>query len=74
VKKSEAPKAPEPQADVNAMSVPEFCRRHSISVAAYYEHRDEMPDELRVGQRVLVTQESAARWRARKARKPATAA
>jgi hypothetical protein len=50
--------------DLDAYSLAEFCRRHSISVQLFYKFKDQMPDMFSVGTRVLVSKESAARWRA----------
>ena len=57
---------PEPAAldDADAYSVEEFCRRHRISVQAFYKHPDLMPDSFYVASRRLISRESAARWRA----------
>jgi hypothetical protein len=56
-----------PPDDLDAFSIAEFCRRHSISVAMYYKLRakkpPETPREMEVGTRVLITRESAADWR-----------
>jgi hypothetical protein len=50
--------------DRDAFSVREFCSRHGISVQVFYKRRSEMPDTFRVGSRVLISKEAAARWRA----------
>jgi nucleoid-associated protein YgaU len=50
--------------DVDAYSVEEFCRRHRISVQAFYKHQDEMPVTFNVGTRRLISREAAACWRA----------
>jgi hypothetical protein len=50
--------------DVDAYSVIEFCRRHGISPQLFYKFKDEMPATFRIGVRVLISRESAARWRA----------
>jgi hypothetical protein len=50
--------------DADAFSVAEFCRRHGISLQLFYKLKDQMPVTMRVGTRVLVSKESAARWRA----------
>jgi hypothetical protein len=67
-------KPPLKPADLDCFSIAEFCRRHGVSVQTYYKLRGEglMPDEIRLGTRVLISRESAARWRA--AREAATAA
>jgi hypothetical protein len=49
--------------DRDAFSVGEFCKRHGISVQVFYKRRSEMPATFRVGARVLISRESAARWR-----------
>lgn len=63
-----------PDYGIDASSIPQFCRRNSISQAHYFalKKRGEGPDEIRVGRRVLITAEARARWRA--AREKATAA
>ena len=50
-----------------------FCRAHGLSESFYHKLKNEGlgPDELRLGSKVLITHESAARWRA--AREKATA-
>ncbi|WP_338822734.1 hypothetical protein WDM22_02090 [Bradyrhizobium septentrionale] len=58
--------------EADAFSIREFCRRNRISVQSFYKFRTEMPDTFRVGTRVLVSKEAAARWRA--AREAASAA
>lgn len=47
-------------------TIAEFCASHRIGQSKYYELRDAGmgPDEIRLGGKVLITQESAARWRA----------
>lgn len=47
-------------------SIPSFCRAHGLSQSFYHELRNRglAPDELRLGSKVLITFESAARWRA----------
>ena len=51
--------------EVEATSIPTFCRRHGISVASYYNLRANglAPREAIVGGRRLITKESAAEWR-----------
>jgi len=55
-------------------SRPSFCKAHGISESFYHQLQNEGlgPDEMRVGSRVFITHEAAARWRA--AREAATAA
>ena len=52
------------EGDRDAFSVDEFCRRHGISVQLFYKCRAQMPATFRVGTRVLISKEAAARWRA----------
>jgi hypothetical protein len=51
--------------DLDAFSIEEFCRRHSISVPFYYKLRELglTPREMEKGARVLITREAAADWR-----------
>jgi hypothetical protein len=51
--------------DLDAYTIPEFCRQHRISRSTYYvlKKRGEQPDETYVLDRVIVTKESAAVWR-----------
>ena len=55
-------------------SIASFCSAHGFSEAFYFKLREQGlgPDELRLGARVFITHESAARWRAK--REAATAA
>jgi predicted DNA-binding transcriptional regulator AlpA len=48
-----------------AMSIPEFCNRHGISLSFFYllQDRGEAPQTMKVGGRRLVSVEEAARWR-----------
>lgn len=48
-----------------ASSIEEFCRRHSISKAHYFnlQKRGQGPRVMRVGARVLITPEAEAEWR-----------
>jgi hypothetical protein len=56
----------------DAYSVAEFCRRHNISRGKYYDlPPEDRPREMRIGTRVLITQEEAAAWRARMVAKTA---
>jgi hypothetical protein len=52
------------ESDRDAFSVEEFCKRHGISVQLFYKLKAEMPVTFRVGTRVLISKEAAARWRA----------
>jgi hypothetical protein len=51
--------------DLDAYSIEEFCRRHSISQGTYYNLRNagKGPQEGKVLGRVLITKESAQDWR-----------
>ena len=50
--------------DFDAYTIPEFCARHRFSRGGYYNlPPEDRPDELRLGSRVLITREAAARWR-----------
>jgi hypothetical protein len=50
-----------------AYTIPEFCAAHRISRAQYYVLRNKGlgPDETRLLGKVIITEESAARWRKR---------
>jgi predicted DNA-binding transcriptional regulator AlpA len=50
-----------------AFSIPEFCRRHGISRAHFYNlsKNGAAPAVMRVGRRTLVSAEAAAEWRMR---------
>jgi len=52
-----------------------FCQAHGISESFYHALQNEGlgPDEMRVGSRVFITHESAARWRAAHEKATATA-
>jgi hypothetical protein len=54
-----------PDLDVDAMSIKEFCRRHSISEPFYHKLQKLGlgPKTLKAGARTLITAEAAARWR-----------
>lgn len=58
----------EPPIDPDSYTIPEFCRRNSISVTFYYQLRREgrAPDEMRLARkRVLISKEAAQAWRAK---------
>jgi hypothetical protein len=65
-----------PDAPIDAMSVAEFCRRHSISEDYFYKLQREGrgPRTMKIGARTLVSQESARAWRRAQERKTAAAA
>jgi len=52
-----------PTDEVDAFGVGEFCRRHGISPQLFYKFKAQMPVTFRVGTRVLISREAAARWR-----------
>jgi hypothetical protein len=56
-----------------AYTVDEFCWAHGFSRAQYYKlkARGEGPDEFRVGKRVLISEEAAARWRRKRTQEAA---
>ena len=56
-----------PLADMLAFSISEFCRRHGISRAHFYNlsKSGDAPAVMRVGRRTLVSAEAAAAWRRR---------
>lgn len=51
--------------DVDAYSIPEFCRRHGICRGTYYNMKANRtaPHEFRAMGRVLISREEARRWR-----------
>ncbi len=51
--------------DMLAFSIPEFCRRHGISRAHFYNlsKTGDAPTVMRVGRRTLISAEAAAAWR-----------
>jgi hypothetical protein len=51
--------------DVDAYSIPEFCRRHGICRGTYYNLKANKtaPREFRAMGRVLISKEEARRWR-----------
>src|SRR5262245_60351296 len=52
--------------DADAFGIPEFCRRHHISQSFYFKLQafGLGPTTMRIGRRVLISAEEAARWRA----------
>ena len=49
-----------------ARSILDFCEDHGFCRSSYYNLKpDDRPDEMRIGGRVLITDESAAEWRQR---------
>jgi hypothetical protein len=54
-----------PLAEKLAFSIPEFCALHRISTSYYFllRQRNEAPEELRIGRRILISAEAAAAWR-----------
>jgi hypothetical protein len=61
------PKATNPSYvdDVDAYSIPEFCRRHGICRGTYYNMKATRtaPREFRAMGRVLISKEAARQWR-----------
>lgn len=51
--------------DLDACTIPEFCRRHGFSVSHYFalSSKGLGPRVMRAGKRVLVSREAAADWR-----------
>jgi hypothetical protein len=49
-----------------AFSIRDFCRLHGISERFYFRLKIDGrgPDEIKLGHRVLISREAAARWRA----------
>jgi hypothetical protein len=66
--------AREPPDDLDAMSIAEFCRRHSISDQFYYKLQRQGlgPKTIKLGARTLISVESATKWRRDHERKQAT--
>ena len=62
------------KAPTAVFSVASFCEAHGISEAFYFKLKNQGlgPDEMRLGSRIFITHESAARWRT--VREAATAA
>lgn len=56
-------------------SIPEFCAAHGFSVAFYYLLRKQglTPAEMALGNRRIITVESAAKWRQERTATPVTA-
>jgi hypothetical protein len=56
-------------------SRPSFCKAHGISESFYHQLQNQGlgPDEMRVGSRVFISFESAARWRAEREKATVTA-
>jgi hypothetical protein len=53
------------QTELDAYSIEEFCRRHSISRGTYFNMRNagKGPREAHILGRVLITKEAALEWR-----------
>jgi len=51
----------------DALSIDEFCKRHGISRATYYNQQKDGvgPRVMKVGTRTLISMEAAAEWRRR---------
>jgi hypothetical protein len=52
-------------ADTLAMSIAVFCQRHDLSQSTYFKlaAAGEGPRTMKIGRRVLISNESAAAWR-----------
>src|SRR5262245_29166193 len=52
--------------DLAAYDIPTFCRKHKISESFYFKLRLQglAPQTIKLGKRVLISKESASRWRA----------
>jgi hypothetical protein len=61
--------------DLDAFSIPDFCRRHRLSQSFYFKLQQEGrgPRVMKIGARVLISKEAAAEWR-REREQPATRA
>jgi hypothetical protein len=59
-------RAPPPMVAPACFSIKTFCLAHHLSEAMFFKMREAGigPDVMQVGRRVLITFESAARWRA----------
>jgi hypothetical protein len=58
-----------PRSGTLAMSIAQFCDRHGISEALYHKlPKNEKPDTMEVGNRVLISEEAAKRWRKKRER------
>jgi hypothetical protein len=55
----------------DAYTIAQFCARHGISRSTYYvlKKNDEQPDETYILDRIIITKESAAAWRRKRAAK-----
>ena len=54
----------EQQAGEEPYTIEEFCKRFRLSRAMYYtlKSREEGPDEIKLGAKVLITREAASAW------------
>jgi hypothetical protein len=50
-------------ADADAFSIADFCKRHGLSIATFYKFKGQMPVTFKIGARVLISKEAAAKWR-----------
>ncbi len=53
--------------DFDALSISDFCRRHGLCRATFYNllKRGQGPATMRIGSRVLISAEAALAWRRR---------
>jgi hypothetical protein len=61
---------------IDAMSISEFCRRHSISTDYFFklQRAQRGPRVMSVGKRTLISVDAAAKWRREQERETAKAA
>jgi predicted DNA-binding transcriptional regulator AlpA len=61
---SKPPNPPKSTADLDAFSIPEFCRRHAISRSTFYNLKrlGLGPHETRIQRRIVISRASAAAW------------
>jgi hypothetical protein len=76
MRKPPRPGTPVTDGDIDAFSIRDFCQRHGISEAFYFKLKAQglTPQEMRLGSRVLISRESAARWRAEREQQQTDAA
>ena len=58
-----------PPAELDSLSIEEFCRRNCLSRGLFYKLRDagKGPKIFHAGNRVLISKEEAAAWRSKSA-------
>jgi predicted DNA-binding transcriptional regulator AlpA len=57
-------KPPKSTDNLDAFSIPEFCRRHGFSRGTFYNLKKlgQGPRETHIGKRIIITREAAAVW------------